>query len=52
LDCETTWSDTTPLDELWLPPAPFWPGPFCFYYVRVLQSDGQMAWASPVWISP
>jgi hypothetical protein len=23
-----------------------------YYYVRVAQVDGEMAWASPIWISP
>ena len=25
--------------------------PFAWYYVRVLQDDGEMAWSSPVWIT-
>jgi hypothetical protein len=25
--------------------------PFIWYYVRVLQDDGEMAWSSPVWIA-
>ena len=25
--------------------------PFAYYYVRVLQDDGEMAWSSPVWIT-
>jgi hypothetical protein len=24
--------------------------PFVFYYIRVTQEDGHMAWASPIWI--
>ncbi|MGC9317147.1 MAG: hypothetical protein ACP5KN_03825, partial [Armatimonadota bacterium] len=24
----------------------------CFYYLRVFQSDGEMAWSSPVWVDP
>jgi len=52
LDCEFTWEDSEPLDGLWMPPAEFCAHPFCFYYVRVLQRDGQMAWASPAWIDP
>ncbi len=24
----------------------------CFYYLRVFQTDGEMAWSSPVWIDP
>jgi hypothetical protein len=23
-----------------------------WYYVRVLQQDGQLAWSSPIWIEP
>jgi hypothetical protein len=22
-----------------------------YYYVRVLQADGEMAWSSPIWVS-
>ena len=25
--------------------------PFAYYYIRVLQDDGEMAWSSPIWIS-
>ena len=35
--CEYTWRDRPPE----LP---------CFYYVRVIQRDGNAAWSSPVWI--
>ena len=52
LDCEAEWEDGEPLEDIWLPPAAFCTTPFCFYYVRVLQADGEMAWASPVWIGP
>jgi hypothetical protein len=24
----------------------------CFYYVRVTQANGEMAWSSPIWVSP
>jgi len=50
LDCEVEWEDVEELDGLWMPPAKFWPKSFCFYYVRALQADGEMAWASPIWI--
>lgn len=33
-----------------MPPAKYCDRPFCFYYVRVVQADGQAAWASPIWI--
>ena len=46
------WDDTAAFDEIALPPAPHWPSRFCFYYLRVTQADGQMAWASPIWVSP
>jgi len=25
--------------------------PFIYYYVRVVQEDGELAWSSPIWIS-
>jgi len=34
------WEDKTPLE-----------GP-TFYYVRLTQADGEMAWSSPVWVDP
>jgi len=52
LDCEACWEDTELIDEVWLPPAKFCDHPFCFYYVRVVQTDGEAAWASPIWIDP
>ena len=52
MDCELTWDDATPLDECLLPAARHCDHPFCFYYVRVIQSDREVAWASPSWIDP
>jgi len=52
LDVEFTWEDTQPIEQVWLPPARFCDHPFCFYYVRAVQTDGEVAWASPVWIDP
>ena len=49
-DAELTWDDATPLHQVLLPPARFCPNRFCFYYVRVVQADGEAAWASPIWI--
>lgn len=46
------WDDTEPIGETWLPPASFCDHPFTFYYVRAVQTDGEVAWASPVWIDP
>lgn len=51
LDAVFEWTDTEPLAEINLPPARFAARPFTFYYLRVTQDDGQMAWASPIWIT-
>jgi hypothetical protein len=50
-DAELEWLDPAPLADVNLPPAPFAAEPFTFYYARITQTDGQMAWTSPVWIS-
>ena len=34
----------------WEDPAPKKGDKASYYYVRVLQKDGQMAWASPIWV--
>jgi len=49
---EFEWEDPAPLDKVLMPAGKFRPGPFCFYYVRAVQTDGQAAWASPTWIDP
>jgi len=49
-DAAFAWRDTAPLAEVLLPPAPFCGHPFCYYYVRAVQADGEVAWASPIWI--
>jgi hypothetical protein len=41
-----------PIENVWLPPAQFCPHPFLFYYVRAIQTDGEVAWASPIWVDP
>ena len=48
-DAELHWFDTGGFDEFALTPRDA--EPFAFYYVRVLQADGQMAWLSPVWLT-
>jgi len=50
LDCEFLWEDDVPLGDALIGPAKFCDHPFCFYYVRVTQADGAIAWASPIWI--
>lgn len=52
MDVLMSWEDNDPLDGIWMPPAKYSPGPFAFYYVRVIQKDGEIAWASPIWIEP
>jgi len=45
---EYRFDDSTPLDEVCLTPDTG--QPFAFYYLRLRQGDGTMAWASPVWL--
>jgi len=51
-DVAFEWKDAEPLDKICLPPAKFCEHTFAFYYVRAVQTDGEVAWASPVWIDP
>jgi S-adenosylmethionine hydrolase len=46
---EFTYDDMTPLEDVVLPAAN---GklPFVYYYIRVTQEDGHMAWSSPIWV--
>jgi hypothetical protein len=34
----------------WDDPAPVKGAKASYYYVRVVQKDGQMAWSSPIWV--
>jgi len=52
LDLSITWQDAEPIDKTWMSAAKFCNHPFTFYYVRVTQTDGEVAWASPIWIDP
>lgn len=52
LDLEFEWVDAEALDGIWMPPAPYCEHPFTYYYVRAVQKDGDVAWASPVWVDP
>ena len=52
MDITMSWEDRKPIKDIWLPAAKFCSHPFAFYYVRVVQQDGEVAWASPVWIDP
>ena len=50
LDVAFDWDDTEALADVNYPSALYCPTPFTFYYIRVTQLDGEMAWASPIWI--
>jgi hypothetical protein len=42
--------DMTPLDEVTIIPKSKEEVAFVYYYLRVTQEDGHMAWSSPIWI--
>ena len=44
------WRDTRDFAEIAIGPAKWCSRPFVFYYARVRQADGEMAWSSPVWM--
>lgn len=46
---EFTYDDMTPLEKVVIDAKDKKP-PFVFYYLRVTQVDGHMAWSSPIWI--
>lgn len=46
---EFEWDDLDPIESISLP-DPNNGTPFLFYYVRVIQKNGHMAWGSPIWI--
>ncbi|MDW7655821.1 MAG: DUF3604 domain-containing protein [Bacillota bacterium] len=50
LDVSFIWIDRDELDAVNLMPALHNPIPFTFYYIRVMQADGEMAWSSPIWV--
>jgi len=50
MDLEIDFADADPLETVALPPAKYCRAHFCYYYVRVIQNDMHMAWASPIWI--
>ena len=49
-DVAVHWEDQATLATINLPAARWSRRPFTFYYLRITQSDGEMAWASPIWI--
>ncbi len=46
---EFTYDDMTPLDKVAIKPKDKKP-PFVYYYLRVVQEDGHIAWSSPIWV--
>lgn len=42
--------DMEPLTKLFLTSSQEEKPPFVYYYIRVLQEDGHIAWSSPIWI--
>jgi hypothetical protein len=47
-ECEFTFDDSELLGSICLEPDGV--PPFTYYYLRVVQSDGHIAWSSPIWI--
>lgn len=52
--CQHAVVDRDPFAKVALAPLPdgFTNAPFLYYYLRVTQRDGEMAWFSPVWVVP
>ena len=46
---EFDFDDTDLIEKIVLPSKEEKP-PFIFYYLRVIQEDGHVAWGSPIWI--
>jgi hypothetical protein len=49
ISIEFTYDDMDPIGQIALKGADGRP-PFVYYYLRVFQSDGHMAWCSPIWV--
>jgi hypothetical protein len=50
IDTEFLWEDCDPVQKILLPPTKFSKEPFAFYYIRAVQKNKDVVWASPVWI--
>lgn len=46
---EFTYDDMAPLEKIVIPSKDK-KSPFVYYYLRVTQEDGHMAWSSPIWV--
>jgi hypothetical protein len=44
-----TYDDLSPLEQVCIDAKDKKP-PFAYYYIRVVQEDGHMAWSSPIWV--
>lgn len=44
-----TYDDMTPLEKITIDAKDKKP-PFIYYYLRVIQEDGHIAWSSPIWV--
>lgn len=49
VDVQFEWEDQQPLTRIALPRNLRGGGLTCYYYVRVTQQDGEIAWSSPIW---
>ncbi|MBD3183105.1 DUF3604 domain-containing protein [Candidatus Poribacteria bacterium] len=45
------WEDKESLDDIAFKPSYDGDSPFVYYYCRITQENGQMAWSSPIWIN-
>ena len=50
-DVSFDWADQQPLERIALPRAMRGGALTCYYYARVTQTDGEIAWSSPVWFT-
>ena len=50
-DVSFDWTDQQPLERIALPRAMRGGVLTCYYYARVTQLDGEIAWSSPVWFT-
>jgi len=50
IDTEFLWEDCDPVQKILLPPTKFSKEPFAFYYIRAVQKNKDVVWASPIWI--
>jgi len=49
-EIRVAWKDERDFQKIAMEPAKWCSKPFVFYYARILQVDGEMAWVSPVWM--